>query len=149
MGVITTPFSNYSCVIVLVDQWASDSEGKQHREFLFSGQWLDEINEGAPFSSLSCLASSHSCVGVASQRFLRDYFSRFGWCPRKPWNLITLGNLYPYGTHMILWPSVTLPLKYCNLHVVLFLLLTGGTSITTPWMIYQSYLIPRAHDQVP
>ena len=30
MGVITTPFSDYS------------------------GQWLDESNEGAPFSSLSC-----------------------------------------------------------------------------------------------
>ena len=53
MGVITTPFS-----MVLVDPWTSDGEGKQHMEFLFSGQWLDESNEGAPFSSLSCPATA-------------------------------------------------------------------------------------------
>ena len=41
--------------------------------------------------------SACSCMGVASQKFHQDYFSRFGWCPRKPRNLITLGNLYPYG----------------------------------------------------
>lgn len=35
-----------------------------------------------------------------------------------------------HTTCVILWPSVTLPLKYCNL--VLFLLLTGATSMTTP-----------------
>ena len=58
MGVITTPFSNYSCVVVLVDHWTSDGKEKQHTEFLFShgGQWLDESNEGAPFLSLSCPA---------------------------------------------------------------------------------------------
>ena len=69
-------------------------------EFLFSGQWLDESNKGAPFSNLSCPAMVHvcSCVGVASQKFCRDHFSWFGWCPPKPQNLITLRNLYPYST---------------------------------------------------
>ena len=51
MGVITTPFSLY-----VMDQWTSDGEGKQHTEFLFSGQWLDKINAGVPFSSLPCPA---------------------------------------------------------------------------------------------
>ena len=57
VGVITMLFSDYSCAMVLVDQWTNDSEGKQHR---VSFQWLDESNEGAPFSSLSCPATA--CV---------------------------------------------------------------------------------------
>ena len=59
MGVITMPFSG------LVVQWylwisehLSDGKGKQHTEFLFSGQWLDKSNEGVPFSSLSCPATA-------------------------------------------------------------------------------------------
>ena len=39
-----------------------------------------------------------SCMGIASQKFHQDYFSKFGWCPRKLRNLITLGNLYSYGS---------------------------------------------------
>ena len=67
-------------------------------EFLFSGQWLDESNEGAPFSSLSCPATAVFLRGRSlTKKFRRDYFSQFGWHPRKPRNLITLGNLYPYG----------------------------------------------------
>ena len=41
-----------SCAMVLVNQRSSDGKGKQHTEFLFSGQWLDESNKEAPFSSL-------------------------------------------------------------------------------------------------
>ena len=63
-------------------------------------QWLDKstCNERAPFSSLSCSAMAHFCVGVASQKFCRDYFSLFDWCPQNPQKLITLRNLYPYGS---------------------------------------------------
>ena len=57
MGVITMLFSDYSCAMVVVDQWTSDGKGKQHGVSL---QWLDESNEGAPFSSLSCPATA--CV---------------------------------------------------------------------------------------
>ena len=49
-----------------------------------------------------------SCMGIASQNFWRDYFSRFGWCPRKPRNLITVGNLYPYGILLDLLVSLKL-----------------------------------------
>ena len=50
--------------LVLVDQWTSDGKRKQHAEFLFSGQWLNESNEGKPFSSLSYPSNGTcSCVG--------------------------------------------------------------------------------------
>ena len=98
MGVITAPFSDYSCAMVLVDQWTSDGEGKQHTEFLFSGQWLDESKRKSAILELVLPRDGAcSCVGVASQKFHQDYFSQFGWWPRKPRNLNTLRNLYPYG----------------------------------------------------
>ena len=52
VGVITAPFSDYSCATVLVDQWTSDGEGKQHTEFLFSG-WTKVTKER---HSRACLA---------------------------------------------------------------------------------------------
>ena len=75
VGVITMLFSDNSCAMVLVDQWTSDGEGKQHgvslqwldesnegKQHGVSLQWLDESSEGAPFSSLSCPATA--CVLV-------------------------------------------------------------------------------------
>ena len=52
-------------------------------EFLFSGQWLDESNESAILELVLLSDGAWSCVGVASQTFRWDYFSRFGWCPQK------------------------------------------------------------------
>ena len=55
MGVITIPFLDQLCdgTHGSVNKYG---EGKQHTEFLFNGQWLDESNEEEPFSSLSCPA---------------------------------------------------------------------------------------------
>ena len=102
MGVITTPFLDYSsCAMVLVDQWTSDGEKKNNtRSFSSVVSGWTKSNKGVPFLELVLPSNSTCfCMGVASQKFRRDYFSRFGWCSRKPRNLITLRNLYPYSIH--------------------------------------------------
>ena len=54
------PFSDYSCAMVY--SWISEEvmAKENNTQFPFSGRWLDESNEEAPFSSLSCPATA--CV---------------------------------------------------------------------------------------
>ena len=84
--------------MVLVDQWTSVGEGNNTWSFssVVSG-WTKVMKE---CNSWACLAQWRrcSCVGIASQKFHRGNFSWFGLCPRKPQNLNTLRNLYPYST---------------------------------------------------
>ena len=53
MDVITIPFSG---LVVRWYSWISEQvmTKENNTQSFFSGQWLDESNEGAPFSSLSC-----------------------------------------------------------------------------------------------
>ena len=120
MGVITMPFSDYCCAMVLVDQWTIDGEGKQHMEFLFSGQWLDKSNEGVPFSSLSCPATARSCVGVASQKFRWDYFFAVWLVPSKtvkfnhPWKFVPIRYI-DWSRHFEIGSSLhNYGLRYCE-----------------------------------
>ena len=59
MGVITKPFSG---LVVRWYLWISEQVmAKENNTQSFSSvvmQWLDESNEGTPFSSLSCLETA-------------------------------------------------------------------------------------------
>ena len=62
---------NYHVLFGLVVRWYSwiseQAMAKENNTWSFSsvhGQWLDESNEGEPFSSLSCPATAHVLAWV-------------------------------------------------------------------------------------
>ena len=61
MAVVTTPFFG---LVVRWYSWISEQvmAKENNTRSLSSGQWLDKINEGAPFSSLSCPATVNVLV---------------------------------------------------------------------------------------
>ena len=103
MGVITTPFSG---LVVQWYSWISEQVmAKENNTQSFSSVVSGWTKVAKEHHSRACLLvlpgpsdGACSCVGIASQKFCRDYFLQFGWRPRKQQNLITLENLCPYGT---------------------------------------------------
>ena len=100
MGVITPPFSG---LVVWWYLWISEQVMAKENNTRSSSSVVSGWTKVMNF-----LPSDGMCSCMVSQKFHRDYFLQFGWCPQKPRNLITLGNLYPYGIHTDMTDHITL-----------------------------------------
>ena len=101
MGVNTTPFFG---LVVQWYSWISEQVmAKENNTQSFSpvvSGWMKVTKER---HSRACLAQRWHVFlrGRSLTKKIRwDYLSWFGWCPRKLRNLITLGNLCPYGSKL-------------------------------------------------
>ena len=94
VGVITMLFSDYSCAMVVMDQWTSDGKGKQHTEFLFSG-WM-KVTKERHFRA--CLAQQQHVFlrGCSLTKILPGLFFAVQLVPSKtvkfnhPWKFVPI-----------------------------------------------------------
>ena len=110
MGVITTPFSALVVWWYWYSRISEQVMAMENNTWSFSSVFSGWTKVTKELHSRACFARRRRVFLRGHTRsltkFCRDYFSWFGWCPWKPPNLITLGNLYPYGSLVL----------YCRVH---------------------------------